>query len=267
MPSRASRSLPPLALTYHGIGDVPLRRDPHHLFVRPLDFVRQVERLRAWGYELVTFGELAQRVRADGGAGAAALTFDDGFADNLAVGQPLLDRLGAPATVFVVTGWLGKPHEQAPWKRLLTGDEVVELHARGVEIGAHTVTHPDLTALEYDAAREELARSKAELEALTGAPVDVAAYPFGRADAETRRACRDAGFAAACRTLGEGSWADPYDLPRQAMENRASLVGLRLKRDGRYEPLMRFFAARLARRVSRQARDRVLRGRRSGPRR
>jgi peptidoglycan/xylan/chitin deacetylase (PgdA/CDA1 family) len=246
---------PPLALTYHGVADVPLRRDPHHLFVRPRDLERQIARLRAWGYELVTFGELALRVAQDRSRGCATLTFDDGLADNLHALAPILEGASATATVFVTSGWLGRPHPTVGWARVLSADEVRELHARGVEIGAHTVTHPDLSRLPYEAALDELAGSKRALEALLDAPVEVAAYPYGKADAETRAAAREAGFRAACRTLGEGSWSDPYDLPRQTMENRASLLGLRLKRDDRYEPLMRFRVARGLRRVSRRLRE------------
>ena len=95
-------------------------------------------------------------------------------------------------------------------------------------------------------------RSKRALEDVVG-PVETAAYPFGRASEETIRACRDAGFAAACRISGEGSWDDPHNLPRQDMLNRSSSLGLRLKRDGLYEPLMRFAPARAARRASRVA--------------
>ncbi|HEU6446616.1 MAG TPA: polysaccharide deacetylase family protein [Gaiellaceae bacterium] len=247
-------SLPPLALTYHGVADVPLARDPHHLFVRPRDLERQIDRLRGWGYELVTFGTLAALAAASRAEGRAALTFDDGFADNLETLVPILERSGAKATVFVVSGWLGRPHPEASWTRLLTEDELRALAESGVEIGAHTVTHPDLTTLPYDRARSELAASREELRRLTGAAVEVAAYPYGRANDEARAACREAGFAAACRTLGDGSWQDPYDLPRQPMENRASLLGLRLKRTGRYRDLMRFRAARGVRRLSRRLR-------------
>ena len=247
-------SLPPFALTYHGVADVPLARDPHHLFVRPRDLERQIDRLRAWGYELVTFGALAARAAARDAHGLAALTFDDGLVDNLETLVPILERSRAKATVFVVTGWLGNPHAEATWTRILTEDELRALAAAGVEIGAHTVTHPDLTTLPYDSARSELAESGEELRRITGGQVEVAAYPYGRANDETRAACRDAGFAAGCRTLGDGSWHDPYDLPRQPMENRASLLGLRLKRAGRYGPLMRFRAARGMRRVSRRIR-------------
>jgi peptidoglycan/xylan/chitin deacetylase (PgdA/CDA1 family) len=248
---------PPLALTYHGIADVPLRQDPQHLFVRPEDLVRQITRLRKWGYDLVTFGELATRVGQGSAGGAAALTFDDGLADNLHVLVPVLQRLSAPATVFVVSGWLGRPHPRASWAPILNADEVRTLHAHGIEIGAHSVTHPDLSGLSYPDALAELTESKRALEALIDGEVDVAAYPYGNATAETRRAAQVAGYRAACRTSGEGSWTDPYDLPRQAMENRASLTGLRLKREGRYERLMRIRAARGVRRLSRRVREAI----------
>jgi peptidoglycan/xylan/chitin deacetylase (PgdA/CDA1 family) len=135
----------------------------------------------------------------------------------------------------------------------MTAEELCALRAAGIEIGAHSVTHPDLSALPYEQAREELAEGKRQLEAVLEEPVEVAAYPFGRATEETARACRDAGFRAACVATGRGDWADPYLLPRQDMENGSTLLGLRLKRAGRYEPLMRFAPARAARRLARRA--------------
>jgi len=243
--------LPPLALAYHGVAPVRVRDDPSLLFVPPADVARHIGRLRAWGYRLLPFGAFARRVRADGGHGFAALTFDDGFVDNLEALAPLLAREDAPATVFVPTGWLGRTHPYAPQTRVMTADEVRDLHARGVEIGAHTHSHPDLTGLGYDAALGELRRGRDELETLLGVPVDTLAYPYGRATDETRAAARQAGFAAACRTCGEGDWDDPLDIPRQDMTNASTMLGLRLKRDDRYERLVRrlpFRAARAARR-------------------
>jgi peptidoglycan/xylan/chitin deacetylase (PgdA/CDA1 family) len=250
----ARGSLPPLVLAYHGVADVPLRRDRHGLFVRAEDLRRQIAKLRSWGYRLVTFGELARLVAESGGAGHAALTFDDGLVDNLEALAPLLEAEGAPATVFVVSGWLGHPHRSVPWTRIMTATELGELRATGVEIGAHSVSHPDLSTLSYEAAFRELAGSKSELEDVLGEPVEVAAYPYGRANAETVRACRDAGFLAACSANGRGSWGEPHNLPRQDVENRSTMIGLRLKRDDRYEQLMRFAPARAARRLGRTVR-------------
>jgi peptidoglycan/xylan/chitin deacetylase (PgdA/CDA1 family) len=244
-------NLPPLALAYHGIDDIPLSDDPLRLFVRPPDFVRQVKRLRSWGYAFVHFSELARRVAEGRAAACVALTFDDGFANNLETLAPLLARVDAKATVFVVSGWLGRQHPEASQFRILTEDELRRLHATGTEIGAHTVTHPDLTALARDQATDELRASKSQLEELLDTRVSVAAYPYGRANAETLAACADAGFVAACRTSGNGSWAALHNLPRQDMDNRCSLLGLRLKRDDRYESLMRFKAVRGVRRIVR----------------
>ena len=238
---------PPLALAYHGVADVPIRDDPEHLFVRLEDLERQIEKLRAWGYELVTFGDLARAVAEDGGAGKAALTFDDGLVDNLE-----LAGFGVPATVFVVSGWLGQPHPAASWTRIVTADELKELRAAGIEVGGHSATHADLSELSYAEALEELSRGKRELEEVLGEPVDVAAYPYGRANADTIRAARDAGFRAVCAATARGSWTDPHHLPRQDMDNGCTLLGLRLKRDDRYEALMKLWPARAARRVSRR---------------
>lgn len=245
------RALPPLALAFHGVSDVPLRRDPQGLFVSPDELRRHLTRLREWDYRLVTFGELASlasRRRADA---HAALTFDDGLVDNLETLVPLLREEQVPATVFVVSGWLGEPYPWADWTRIVTREELREL-AASVEIGAHSTKHDDLSALSFEDARDDLAASKRALEDVVG-PVETAAYPFGRASEATIRACREAGFAAACRISGEGSWDDPHNLPRQDMLNRSSSLGLRLKRDGLYEPLMRFAPARAARRASRVA--------------
>jgi peptidoglycan/xylan/chitin deacetylase (PgdA/CDA1 family) len=230
--------LPPLALTYHGIADVPLRHDPYRLAVTPQQLARDVRLLRRWGYRPVTFGELARLAAAGGAAGHVALTFDDGFADNMTALVPLLRRLDAPATVFVVSGWLGRQHPSAPWARIVDEGELREL-GRHVEIGAHTITHPDLTTLAPAQAEAELRGSREVLEAALCRPVEVAAYPYGAATNDTAAACRAAGFVAACKTAGSGSWGDPFRLPRQAIGNRDTALGLWLKRHGRYEQAMR----------------------------
>src|SRR5688572_15802554 len=92
----------PLVLAYHGVDDVPLRRDPHGLFVRPGDLRQHIAKLHGWGYRLATFGELAEHVERGDADGWAALTFDDGTVDNLETLAPLLAAEGVPATVFVV---------------------------------------------------------------------------------------------------------------------------------------------------------------------
>jgi len=233
---------------------VPVGRDRHGLFVRPGDLRRQIDRLRRWGYELLTFGTFADRVAAGRGGGTATLTFDDGLVDNLDTLVPLLADVGAPATVFPVSGWLGQRHPDAPWTRVMTAEELRELHRAGVEVGAHTASHPDLTSLPPERAAAELGEGRRELEALLGRTIDLLAYPYGEANPAVVAAADAAGFRAACRTQGRGSWSEPLQLPRQDMYNGANLLELRLKRDDRYEPMMRHRPVRAVRKLVRMSR-------------
>jgi peptidoglycan/xylan/chitin deacetylase (PgdA/CDA1 family) len=250
---------PPLALAYHGVAAARARTLGADLFVRPQDLERQVRALRRWGYRLLKFSEQAELAGRGAAARTASLTFDDGLADNYTTLLPLLERLDAPATVFVVSGWLGGVHPHASWARILTAEQVRALHEAGVEVGAHTATHADLTTLSQAEAEAELAECRRVLEEIVNAPVRVAAYPFGNADANAVAACRAAGYAAACRTTARGSWDDPFDLPRQDMNYGAGVLGLRLKRYDRYESTMRSPLAKGARRALRAARETVRR--------
>jgi peptidoglycan/xylan/chitin deacetylase (PgdA/CDA1 family) len=86
--------------------------DPHLLCVTPRHFAEHLEVLRERG-GLVRLPELARALR-DGvlpPGQSVAITFDDGYADNLYNAKPLLARYGVPATVFVTTGYLGRGEE------------------------------------------------------------------------------------------------------------------------------------------------------------
>lgn len=241
---------PPLLLAYHGVDEVTAASDPHRLVVAPDDLRRHIDRLRRWGYDFVTFGTIADVLAADAGdaRGLVALTFDDGFADNLRVLAPLLAAEDVPATVFAVPGLAGAPHPDVEGARFATHDELREL-ARHVEVGAHSLRHRDLTELSEDEVVDDLTRCREELESLVGGTVDLLAYPYGSYDDRVVRAARRAGFRAACTTSGNGSLDEPLLLPRQDMGRAATLTGLRLKRDDRYEQLVSTLPGRVARRV------------------
>ncbi|MBW3669299.1 MAG: polysaccharide deacetylase family protein [Actinobacteria bacterium] len=238
---------PPLALAYHGVAAVRLRDDTYSLFTRPATLRRQIQVLRRWGYRFTTFGDLAARVQRGEGDGYAALTFDDGMADNHSTLLPVLRDEGVPATVFVATAYIGGRHPDVPEVPMLEAADVVALRDGGVEIGSHSHAHRDLTTLSFDEVLADLRRSRRALADVLGEEPTVLAYPFGRASEETRRAAREAGFAFAARAEAQGNWDDPWDQPRQDMHSYSGRLGLWLKRDNRYEPIMRVPFGRIAR--------------------
>jgi peptidoglycan/xylan/chitin deacetylase (PgdA/CDA1 family) len=244
--ARARRSA---IVGYHGVGPFAAGEDPRYLRVPTARFRAQVELLRDAGFEFLTVAELA--ARAGGGPpppGLVALSFDDGMADNHAVLLPLLREYGIRATVYVATGMIGARN---PWMsdgsgaRMMTADELRELHEAGVELGAHTVTHPDLSALDHAACLDEMRASRATLEDLTGEPVRTFAYPFCRYGPDAVAAARDAGFEAAVTCEGRGGWR-PFELKRAMLTGKDGMPSFMLKLLDAYQPL---FDSRVGSRV------------------
>lgn len=105
----AGAGSPPVIVMYHRVADTPL--DPQLLSVRPDRFDEHLSVLADAG-ELMPLAEMADRLVAGKSVdGAVAITFDDGYADNLHVAKPLLEAHGAPATVFVTAGMVGGDEE------------------------------------------------------------------------------------------------------------------------------------------------------------
>lgn len=157
-------------LTYHSVG----RRD-HEMNVTPEAFAAQM----AWLAENATVIPLDACL--DGRPGVA-ITFDDGYRDNLTEAAPILAAHGFPATVFMVAGAAGGSlsHDADPAAgAIMTWDELRQLHAQGVAIGAHTMTHPRLARLDAAAQREEIVGSVRRIAEELGAPVTAFAYPYG----------------------------------------------------------------------------------------
>ena len=106
--------------------------------------------------------------------------------------------------------------------RSLLPEEVCALgQGELVEIGAHTVTHPFLSAQSTALQRDEIQQSKADLEEILNRPVTSFSYPFGDRTAETVELTRTAGFDCACSTVEDIVWQQShcFQLPRFAVEN------------------------------------------------
>jgi peptidoglycan/xylan/chitin deacetylase (PgdA/CDA1 family) len=243
-------------LGYHGITRSPLRQDLSMLLVNPSRFRAQIELLLEAGFTFVTVAEIA-RLAAGGEppAGYAAISFDDGLRNNYTTALPILNSYGIAATVYVTIGFIDGV---SPWigaksdNRMLSETEIRELAGAGWELGAHTMSHPDLSMLDYDACRREIEESKTALEAIGGAPVETFAYPFGRYGSSAIAATRDSGLLAAV-TTGSGSWA-PYELTRAMIGAIDPMPLVLLKLTDRYQPLLRLPPIDLLRQSSKKVR-------------
>lgn len=194
-----------IALCYHGVSVDWVQS----LAVTPSALAQQVGWFLRRGYRPVTVAEAAAIAAADAGR-RVVITFDDAMRSVYERALPVLEQLGAVATVYapthyVTTGeamaWpevvrhLETPHagELAP----MSVAELADVARRGWEVGSHTRTHPWLPRLDDAALAHELEESKRELEALLDAPCRTLAYPFGAHDARVAAATAGAGYEAA----------------------------------------------------------------------
>lgn len=304
-----------LILMYHRIHESA--SDPWSLCVSPRHFSEHLEVLESFASYL-RLSDLG-RALCDGSLPhrGIAVTFDDGYADNLYIAKPLLERHAVPATVFVATGQLGSErefwwdelerlllqpgvlpeelcltvngadyrwqlgraavytdedfhrnsHRQA-WEgdqgsrlclyhsiwelllplpqqaqrevldqlldwagqasaarsshRPLSAEEICTLTRDDlIQVGAHTITHPFLSAHSAAFQREEICQSKARLEEITGTAVTCFAYPYGHYTKTSEVLSREAGFDCACTTGDATIWrfTDPFVMPRMAVGN------------------------------------------------
>jgi peptidoglycan/xylan/chitin deacetylase (PgdA/CDA1 family) len=225
--------------------------------VAPETFRGQLDLLLAAGFEFVTVAEFAEGADGhDPPPGLVALTFDDGMDDNHSVVLPMLQDRGLRATVYVATGLIGKPN---PWMandsgaRMMTLDELHDLVAAGFEIGAHTVTHRDLSTLSFDDCLREMKESRLALEGMLEVTVRTFAYPYCHYSAAAVAAAEEAGFSAAVTCDGLGSWR-PYELQRSLVSGKDGMPSFLLKLAGLHQPLSDSVPGRVARAATRSVR-------------
>ena len=159
---------------YHSVSEAP-SASARALSVRPAVFGAQLGSLRREGFTGLTFGELGRRRRTGEPLPARpiVLTFDDGYADLIEEALPKLIEHGFPATVFVTTGWLRDAGRRAAGTapgRMLSWAQLATLSAAGIEVAAHSHSHPQLDQISGTRLRADLGDCKQLLEDRLGRP-------------------------------------------------------------------------------------------------
>jgi peptidoglycan/xylan/chitin deacetylase (PgdA/CDA1 family) len=183
-------------LLYHSIAENE-PADPYA--VSRNAFCEQISWLIDQGYEFVSLAALVQSLRkglGDKTGKQVILTFDDGYQDFTLNAFPILQRHRLPATVFLVTDMLG---QKATWSKsglsvpLMTEEEVRCIKAEGIDLGSHTLTHTDLTALSDHELQRQLVASRQALVDL-GETFHSFSYPWGNNTDREAEAVKGAGY-------------------------------------------------------------------------
>lgn len=188
-------------LLYHSVSDAPVDWIAPYT-VSPTTFAAHLDAVVASGRHPLTVSQFTDGLRGTASLPArpVVITFDDGFADFADNAMPALADRNFPSTLYMITGALaGGPWDCVlPPARMLGADDLPGVEAAGVEIGAHSHTHPQLDLLSDRAAADELARSRDVLADALGHPIRGFAYPHGYWRAGVRQLVATAGFDSAC---------------------------------------------------------------------
>jgi peptidoglycan/xylan/chitin deacetylase (PgdA/CDA1 family) len=199
-------------LTFHSLDD-----RGEVISFPPRLFRRGITKLREHGYTALSLHGVADSL----GRGdplperSVIITFDDGYGNFYAEALPVLQECRMTATVFVIAGTPSGGRESFEGRELLSWQQIREMHQRGIEIGSHTLTHPDLTKISQNQIESEIHGSKKLLEDRLGAPIHSFCYPFGRYDTQSRQLASQTYDCACSDRLGLTlSGSDLYTLDR-----------------------------------------------------
>ncbi|HAS01000.1 polysaccharide deacetylase family protein [Brevibacillus laterosporus] len=207
-------------LIYHSIADKP--DNPY--CVPPREFEEQMKWLHDEGYQTLTATELLQYYNEGKQVPdkSVVITIDDGYDDNYLIAYPIFQAYKQKATIFVTAGSVGRPS-------FMTWDHIKEMHNSGlIDFQSHTMTHAHLDKLSPDVVYQELALSKAMLEAKLHKNIDILAYPYGGFNRAMLPTVREVGYKMAFTTVPSKTTPKQgmHTLRRMEIHPKASLQAL-----------------------------------------
>jgi peptidoglycan/xylan/chitin deacetylase (PgdA/CDA1 family) len=197
-------------LMYHKVEKVPIP-SRHRIFISAERFAAHLRFFQRRQFTTLTFRDLndflmKRRPWTEWPRRPLILTFDDGYESTYQYAVPQLSRFGFKAVFFVLGAaamkfnvWDTESGDEVP-ARLIGGREVLRLSQQGHEIGAHTMSHPRLTEISLESARQEIMASREALRQVIGQDVVSFAYPYGYLNSAIKDIVRDSGFGFAAAT-------------------------------------------------------------------
>jgi peptidoglycan/xylan/chitin deacetylase (PgdA/CDA1 family) len=208
-------SIPILMYHYIRVVDDPNDKSGIILSVTPDKFAQELDYLLGKGYKTITFKDVENGQIPDK---PIILTFDDGYQDFYTNAYPLLKQRGLSAVVYIISEDLGNDY--------MTEEELIEISNNGIEIGSHTLSHPDLTTLSDEQAHFQIFDSKKQIEAIVNKNVISFCYPAGKYNDKIENMVKEAGYLYATTTkAGVAEFKTPFALSRHRMNSDTNISG------------------------------------------
>lgn len=226
---------PVAVLCFHAIADLSDAGFLAPYGLPPEQMAAHLDALLASGHSFID-GDQFYRYMTEGAPlppKPVLVTFDDCYTDLRDVALPILRQRSIPAIAFAVSGELGGTNSWDVAKggramALLDRQGLEDIRRGGIEIGAHTRTHPELPRLSDSELADEVAGSRSDLEALGVGPVRFFAYTFGEHDGRVRVATAEAGYALGF-ALNDGmalAAGDRFAIPRFEIQRQDTVQRL-----------------------------------------
>ncbi len=203
--------------------------------VSPKLFDRQMDFLEDNGYHVIPLEDFIEgnNARKKFPHNTVVITFDDGYMDNYTNAFPILKKYHFPATIFLISDYVGKK------PNLLNWEQVKEMGRYGISFGSHTRHHAYLPEMSQEQMKDEIIGSKRIIEKNLGRPVYYFAYPTGGFNEQIKAIIALAGYKAAFTTnRGYDRFdIDPYELNRIHINNWDNEISLKGKLSGYYNLL------------------------------
>jgi peptidoglycan/xylan/chitin deacetylase (PgdA/CDA1 family) len=195
-------NLPIPILMYHSIERMPRSTVMRSLHVPVKRFEFQMRMLKSLGYKALSLEKLRPYLNGEKQDKVVGVTFDDGYQNNLINAAPILAKFNFSATCYIVSDYIGlnniwdldKGISQIP---LMTEGDIFKWLNYGMEIGAHSKTHSNLTNISESEALKEIHDCKVELESKFNIMINDFCYPYGLYNNKICKMVEDSGYLSA----------------------------------------------------------------------
>lgn len=210
----------------------------NRLRVKPNEFEKQLIWLKRNGFKSYFASEISPNLPQK----SVIITFDDGYKDNFINAFRLLQKYNFKATIFIVLNrfdknWatdkdLNKKSNELNAEEMLSNEDIKTMIQSGlIEIGSHTLNHPNLPVLNDEEKNLEIVKSKKEIENLFNIKCESFAYPFGFYDTKCSKIAKDAGYKVALTTHNDvyKQCYSNYEIPRIMISGNGNILHFILK--------------------------------------